>query len=75
MPMVYGHKLRWVEDQVPCTECGATHDGKWFMVSVMPGEKLLCRACLPAWKAAEKPVWDEQERLRNHIGNGLCGYD
>lgn len=54
MPIVYGHKLRWVTDEVPCTECGAPHDGEWFMVSVQPGDKLLCRNCLEPWKEQAK---------------------
>jgi hypothetical protein len=62
MPTIHGHKLRWVEDEVPCTECGEPHDGKWFMVSVMPGEKLLCRDCLPTWKAEQA------------FHGGLCSY-
>ena len=60
MPTVYGHKLRWVEDQTDCTECGSPHDGKWFMVSVVPGDKLLCRDCLPAWKSEQKRALDAE---------------
>jgi hypothetical protein len=56
MPTICGHKLRWVENELPCTECGVPYDGTWFMVSVTPGDKLLCRVCLPAWKEAQKPV-------------------
>jgi hypothetical protein len=65
MPTVYGHRLRWVEDQVPCTECGAPHDESWFMVSVMPGDKLLCRTCLSVWKEQEKSEQDVDELFAN----------
>ena len=62
MPTVFGHKLRWVTDRVPCTECVSPHDGKRFMVSVTPGDKLLCRDCLPLWKSAQKATQAPQNR-------------
>ncbi len=82
MPTVYGHKLRWVADEVSCTECGAPHDGKWFMVSAVletphrvehPSDlsesprKLLCRECLPVWRADAKVHWDEHVELTEHF--------
>ena len=82
MPTIYGHKLRWVEDQTSCTECGAPHDGKWFMVSVdletphraeHPSRaagsprKLLCRECLPVWKADAKVHWEWHAELTEYF--------
>ncbi len=75
MPTIYGHKLRWTEDQTDCTECGEPHDGRWFMVSVMPGEKLLCRTCLPVWKAEQKAAEAIREAATAEFTGGLCGYD
>ena len=81
MSTIYGHKLRWVEDQADCTECGSSH-GKWCMVSVAletphrvehpsdPAEsprKLLCRECLPVWKADAKVHWERHVELTEYF--------
>jgi ribosome-binding protein aMBF1 (putative translation factor) len=75
MPTIYGYKLRWVEDEVDCTKCGAPHDGKWFMVKVAETGDLLCRDCLPVFKAKAKAHYESRDVSRDHLGGGYCGYD
>ncbi len=75
MPTIYGYKLRWVEDEVDCTKCGAPHDGKWFMVKVAETGDLLCRDCLPVFKAEAKAKYESRDVSREHLGGGYCGYD
>jgi hypothetical protein len=45
------------------------------MVSVTPGEKLLCRTCLPVWKAEQKALAAIREAATAEFTGGLCGYD
>ena len=65
MPTVYGYKIRWVVDEEACTECGAPYEETWCMVSVVPGNKLLCRDCLQVWRAQEKAECLVGELFRN----------
>jgi hypothetical protein len=59
MPTVYGYKIRWVTDEVPCTSCGTPYDDKWFaLVKVAGTGDFLCPACLPVWKEQAKAEED-----------------